>query len=265
MIFAKVETAGSGAAVANDRRSAGEDARRAAAVVWRFRAKAELEAAARFRWLAGELAAVGAVQPVIAMAAEAADDELRHAAQCVELVHALGGEEFEGDAKLAVPSGFRAAAPAGLGRRERLLYEVIAMACITETLSAALLGEMVERAADEGVGKAMQAILRDEVNHARLGWAHLAAESQRDPASVLFLGDYLPAMLAGTVQDELFGTSAEHGASEALNGLGALDRSSRRRIFEGSLRLVVFPGLKRFGVDITAGERWLEERGRSIG
>jgi hypothetical protein len=231
--------------------------------VWRFRARAELDAAARFGRLAEELAALGAVPPVIAMASEAAADERRHAAQCVELVHALGGDRLPGDAAFEVPSDVRAAAPAGLGRRERLLYEVVAMACLTETLSAALLGEMVERAADDEVRDVMQAILRDEVGHARLGWAHLAAERQRGPAG--FVGDYLPAMLAGTVQDELFSTAAEHSASEALNGLGALDRSGRRRIFEGTLRVVIFPGLQKFGVDTARGERWLEERCPALG
>jgi hypothetical protein len=192
------------------------------------------------------------------MAAEAASDERRHAAQCVELTRSLGGERFAGDAALEVPSEVRAAAPAELGRRERLLYEVVAMACVTETLSAALLGEMVELATDDQVRDVMQAILRDEVGHARLGWAHLAAENQRGPAK--FLGDYLPVMLAGTVQDELFTASAEHAEREALSGLGALDRSARRRIFEGTMRLVVFPGLERFGVDTASGEKWLEER-----
>ena len=132
------------------------------------------------------------------------------------------------------------------------------MSCVTETLSAALLGEMVERAVDGQVRDVMQAILRDEVGHARLGWAHLAAEAQRGPAG--FIGDYLPAMLAGTVNDELFSSSAEHREREALCGLGALDRGGRRRIFEETMRLVVFPGLQRFGVDTARGERWLNAR-----
>lgn len=242
----------------SERREAGEEARRAAAVVWRSRARAELEAAARFGRLAQELAALGAVDPVVAMAAEAASDEQRHALQCAELVRALGGERALGNTPMEMPSEVRAAAPGGLGPRERLLYEVVAMACVTETLSAALLGEMVERAADGQVRDVMQAILRDEVGHAKLGWAHLAAETQRGPAG--FIGDYLPAMLAGTVDDEVFSSAAEHRESEALCGLGALDRSARRRIFEETLRVVIFPGLQRFGVDTARGERWLRAR-----
>ncbi|WP_437282279.1 ferritin-like domain-containing protein [Sorangium sp. So ce375] len=229
-------------------------AREAAARVWRSRTCAELEAAARFSRLAEQLAAAGAVDPVIAMARHAAEDERRHAAQCAALVRELGGAPFDPGAAPEAP----AVAPRGLGARERLLYEVVAMSCITETLSAALLGEMVERATDPRIRDTMQQILRDEVDHARLGWAHLAAERQRGCADVI--GPHVPAMLAGTVHEELFSSRAEHPEQDALSGLGALDRAERRRIFDETMRLVVFPGLRRFGIDTGRGEQWLTER-----
>ncbi|MDC3959543.1 ferritin-like domain-containing protein [Polyangium jinanense] len=229
-------------------------ARCAAAQIWRHRARAELEASARFTRLAGELAACGAVAPVITMAREAAEDERRHAEQCAALVRELGGKPFELG---AVPAA-RVVTPSGLGPRERLHYEVIAMSCVTETLSAALLGELVARATDPLVRDTMQHILRDEVDHARLGWAHLAAEHERGAQDVV--GPSLPAMLAGTVSEELFSSWAEHPAQEALSGLGALDRAERKRIFRDTMSLVVFPGLRRFGVDTARGESWLSER-----
>ncbi|MDC0744066.1 ferritin-like domain-containing protein [Polyangium mundeleinium] len=229
-------------------------AREAAAQIWRHRARAELEAAARFTRLAGELAACDAVAPVVTMAREAAEDERRHAERCGALVRELGGRPFELE---AVPAP-RGVTPGGLGPRERLLYEVVAMSCVTETLSAALLGELVARATEPLVRETMQSILRDEVDHARLGWAHLAAEHERGAVDVV--GPSLPAMLAGTISEELFASWAEHPAQEALSGLGALDRAERRRIFGETMSLVVFPGLRRFGVDTGRGERWLSER-----
>ncbi|TKC96382.1 ferritin-like domain-containing protein [Polyangium fumosum] len=229
-------------------------AREAAAQIWRNRARAELEAAARFTRLAGELAACDAVAPVVTMAREAAEDERRHAERCGGLVRELGGKPFELG---AVPAP-RGVTPGGLGPRERLLYEVVAMSCVTETLSAALLGELVARATDPLVRETMQSILRDEIDHARLGWAHLAAEHERGAMDVV--GPSLPAMLAGTISEELFSSWAEHPAQEALSGLGALDRAERRRIFSETMSLVVFPGLRRFGVDTSRGERWLAER-----
>lgn len=235
----------------------GHEATRAtAALVWRQRARAELEAAARFARLADQLAALGAVAPVIAMAREAAEDERRHAEQCATLVRELGGAPFT----LEVVPALREVAPAGLGPRERLLYEIVAMSCVTETLSVALLGELVERATDPTVRDTMRRILRDEIDHARLGWAHLAAERERGARDVV--GIHLPAMLAGTVTEELFSSWAKHPAHEELSGLGALDRAARRRIFEETMQLLVFPGLRCFGIDTAKGEQWLAARCR---
>ncbi|WP_437738384.1 ferritin-like domain-containing protein [Sorangium sp. So ce1335] len=229
-------------------------ARGAAAGVWRSRAHAELEAAARFSRLAEQLETAGAVAPVVAMARAAAADERRHAELCAALARELGGAAFTPRAV----AGAAEVAPRGLDRRERVLYEVVAMACVTETLSAALLGEMVERATDPRVRETMQHILRDEVDHARLGWAHLAAERQRGCADVI--GEHLPAMLAGTVHEEVFSSWTEHPAQEALSGLGALDRAERRRIFDETMRRVVLPGLRHLGIDTGRGEQWLAAR-----
>jgi hypothetical protein len=227
-----------------------ERLRHLAAAVWTMRARAEGEAAARFARLAEELTATSAVAPVIAMARGAADDELRHAALCRELVRSLGGTPPEIRPGSAEPS-----APRSLALRERVLYEVVAMSCVTETLSAALLGEMVERATDEEVKATMHAILRDEIEHSRLGWAHLAAEHERGAADVI--GAYLPAMLRGTVEEELFFTWGEPPEKRALAGLGALDRPARFQIFVATMQQVVFPGLARFGVDVRTGVAWL--------
>ncbi len=231
-----------------------QQARLAAARVWRHRARAELEASARFTRLAAELATGDAVALVVAMAHDAAADELRHAEQCANLVRAFEGGSFE----LGALPQVRVVAPNGLAFRERLLYEVVAMSCVTETLSAALLGELVARATDSLVHETMHGILRDEVNHARLGWAHLAAERERGVTDVV--GPSLPAMLAGTVTEELFASSAEHPVQQMLSGLGALDRADCRRIFCDTLSQVVFPGFPRFGLATAGGESWLAAR-----
>jgi hypothetical protein len=227
---------------------------RRAAQVWAFRAGAEREAARRFARLGERLADVGAQAVVVEMARDAANDEVRHAQLCVDLAARFG--------VAAPPDAGRTpgeVAPSGLTARERVLYEVVAMSCITETLSAALLGEMQDRAADPEVQRTVHEILRDEVQHSRLGWAHLAAEHARGCGRVL--GDYLPAMLAGTVTEELFRAgSAESEAAPALAGYGALARADRAQIFAATMRELVFVGLERFGVDTSAGARWLEEK-----
>ena len=133
------------------------------------------------------------------------------------------------------------------------------MACVTETLSTALLGTLVERARDTLAKQTMQSILRDEVSHSRLGWAFLAerhAAGARDCVS-----PHLGAMLEATLGDEFFTSNASlEPEEEALTGVGVLDRRERRRIARDTLELVIFPGLERFGIETALGRGWFRER-----
>ena len=104
----------------------------------------------------------------------------------------------------------------------------------------------------------MHEILRDEIRHSRLGWAHLESESLRVPCKLL--ADYLPAMLAGTVNEELFVERQALPIEEPLSGLGSLTRRQRVEIFSDAMHKVVFPGLERYGVDTAQGVSWLDKR-----
>jgi hypothetical protein len=230
-----------------------ERARRRAAHVWAERHSFELEAAQRFAWLAIEFDAVGASPTVRRLAARAADDERRHAALCATLSRHFG--------EAVVRSGqpvVRRVAPSGLERKDALIYDVVALACVTETLSTALLGALVDRASDSLARRAMHSILRDEVSHSRLGWAYLAeAASARAMEAV---SSHLPAMLRSTLSDELFSCASIDPLEGELAGLGQLERVERRRIVRETLEKVVFPGLERFGADVLSGREWIEGR-----
>ena len=141
-----------------------------------------------------------------------------------------------------------------------MLYDVVATACITETLSTALLGALVECAYDSLARQTMQSILRDEVKHSRLGWMFLAGWASRN-VSMHRIGPYLPNMLDSTVQSELFTTDPmPDPATTELTGLGALDRPSLRRVVREALELVVLPGLEQLGIDGSSGRHWLRQR-----
>jgi hypothetical protein len=227
------------------------DLRKAAAWEWRCRHHFERDAMARFARLSESLQSEGANEQVVAMACKAAKDEERHAELCCDLVRYLGAVAPEN-----VAAAGAKVAPPGLSAREQLLYEVVAMSCVTETLSCALLGGLIELAKDQHIKEVMQSILRDEIGHSRLGWAYLADRATHGPQN--FISDHLPAMLAGTVSDELFDEREAHPMEEALNGLGALSRKERLSIFDESMNAIVFPGLERFNVDTSHGRRWLE-------
>jgi ferritin-like protein len=222
-----------------------------AACVWTYRTRAELDAAARFARLADRLSGVGAKSVVVEMVRQAACDEVRHAKLCTELTAHFGAPTPP--SKVAKPVEV---APSGLVQRERVLYELVAMSCVTETLSAAILGEMMEQARDPQVHRTVHEILRDEVRHSQVGWAHLAAEHKNGFGGVI--GDYLPVMLEGAITEELF--RAGEDAGDGLTGYGALNRENRWALFIETMRQIVFPGLERFGVDISAGEQWIRHK-----
>jgi ferritin-like protein len=228
-----------------------EPVRELARRVWRYRLGSELETAQRFRALAPVLQALGVSKTVVAMADQAAADELRHASLCRELIRHFGGDPPP-DPQISL----RPIAPPGLQGRESVLYELVALACVTETLSTALLGELVTRARDPVCKQVMHSILRDEVNHSRLGWAFLAEERARGTRDCV--GQYLPHMFAATLGDEFFcSTAAADPRLGELAGLGSLERPERQRIVRETLAHVVLPGLERFGIETAFGRRWL--------
>ncbi len=229
------------------------DAPTLAGKIWQARRDFELAAAARFAHLHRALTDLGGSDAVRQLCERATHDELRHARQCAELA-----AHFGNPLQRAGAASYKRVAPAGLSPREALLYEIVAMSCITESLSTALLGSMVEQASDARAKTTMRAILRDEVNHARLGWAHLSAEHKRGARNVI--SDYLPAMLATTVEEELFFRGAEHPLQEQLSGLGGLSRCDRLALFCATMDKVVFPGLERFDIDTLAGRNWLQQK-----
>lgn len=231
-----------------------ESARDLAARVWSFRLGSELEAAQRFAALAPRLRAAGASEQVVGMAEDAAADELRHAEVCRQLVQHFGGAPPP-EPTLALSW----TAPLGVEGRERLVYEIVALSCVTETLSTALLGELVARATDPMCKQAMHSILRDEVKHSRLGWAFLAEEHARLVRDCV--GPHLPDMLEATLGDELFKASETPDPRLAqLAGLGSLERPDRLRVVREALERVIFPGLELFGIETSPGRGWLNAR-----
>ncbi|HEX5100753.1 MAG TPA: ferritin-like domain-containing protein [Polyangiaceae bacterium] len=188
------------------------------------------------------------------MAGRASSDELRHAEKCLDLVRHFGGVVEAPKAPEVRP-----VAPSELETRERLLYEVVALSCVTETLSAALLGALVERARDSLTKSVLHSILRDEVVHSRLGWAFLAEEHARGARDCV--SERLAPMLSSTLSDELFdGPTEVNDVDRALAGFGSLERMERQRVVRETLQAVVFPGLERFGIDTSRGRAWLFEK-----
>ena len=224
-----------------------------AGALWSHRARAELDAAARFGSVAEGLAALGTPRPIIDLARRAVEDEQRHHLRCAELARC-----FDTDPGPAPVVHAPSLDVGSNDLRARVLHELVAMSCITETLSTALLIEMRARATDPLVRDVVHHVLRDEVDHARLGWAYL--EAGVDPSLLARVSERLPGMLRDTASEELFSDAPDPPGATTLAGLGGLPRSTRCQIFASTMREVVFPGLQRHGLDTWPAQRWLDAR-----
>jgi hypothetical protein len=228
--------------------------RRIAAEGWIFRWRVELEAEMRFARMAQRFAASGALPVAVDLAARASRDERRHAAHCADLARAFGAEVSAEDIQAPGIS------PPGLDHRQSLLYEVVAARCITETESTSVLTTLLHSVRGGRMRRVLRELLRDEVNHSRLGWAHLAHE--RSHGDVRFLDRLIPAMLEGSVAPGLFEVAPPELESPELLACGVLPHSMKRSVFIHTLLEVVFPGLESLGVHTGPAREWLSHKAR---
>jgi len=226
--------------------------RRIAAEAWTFRWRVELEAEIRFARMARRLAATGALPVVVDLAVRASKDERRHAAHCADLARAFGASLPAEDIDAPEIS------PRGLDDRQSVLYETVAACCITETESTSVLTTLLHSVRPGKMRRILRELLRDEVNHSRLGWAHLAHE--RSQGDVRFLDRMIPAMLEGSVTPGLFDAAPPELESPELLACGVLPHSTKRSVFTLTLLEVVFPGLERLGVHTGPAREWLSHK-----
>jgi rubrerythrin len=220
-----------------------------AANAWARRFLIETEAAVRFGELAHRLWQAGAASPLIELAERASGDERRHAAHCAHYVREFGGE--------VPPPVSRVVeyAPGHLTPDQRLAYEVVAQSCVAETQSTATLVTLLDAARDARLKSVLQELARDEVQHARLGWAYLAwAQSRLD---LHFLEPLLPGMISGSAGPEIFSDGPPEAEDERLLRAGVIPRSRRRRLYLETLESVVLPGFETHGIRTAPVRDWL--------
>jgi hypothetical protein len=221
---------------------------------WRFRTLVEREAHVRFAKMAESLRREGFGDALADRAARASDDEKRHAQLCLDLAAELGSPVPDGGWEAAPLS------PTSFDARDALVYEAAAQCCVAETESMATLSVLMDAMEPSRFRDAVVTIARDEVEHARIGWAVLGKE--RETRSLSFLEPYLAAMI-DTGGAPLF-LDPPRGEDESLVSFGVLLHLDKRRVFVEALAEVIVPGFARLGVATAAIERWLVSRGVTL-
>ena len=198
---------------------------------WARDALLEHASVAAFSRFSLELLAVGAPSDLVALAHEAALDEVRHARACFALASAYLGEQVE-------PAQFPFAGSVEVSSD---LADVAARAvregCVGETLAAALAAEQAARASDTAVRDVLAGIAEDEARHAELAWRTVAWAikhgGERVRAAVM-------AVFAEATAELAAADPVESGCSD-LEAHGRLSASSALAVKRRALREVVLP------------------------
>lgn len=222
--------------------------RRRVGEIWRSRAASELRAGSGFAQAVVGLYAIGAHPDVLALATRAAHEETEHAQSC----HALA--ELYLDVPLRFPRAELAPMPPHRGATDalRATLHVIGLSCINETIACEFVATCLDVSEASAVREACARHLRDEIGHARVGWAHLASGvlDAQDRAQV---ASWLPRLVQANARHWLarMRTLPPEGVPKhGYPALAALDAAVGR-----ALREVVLPGFAHVGIDVSRATR----------
>jgi hypothetical protein len=222
---------------------------------WRMRMEQEHLAVGAFAMLALELAEDGCDAIVLELIAQASADEVRHAEICRRMAVAFLGEAAVAGRLRGVPT-----IPPMKEHEElntRVLFHVVEMSCMSETLTGVYLTEMHARAKNTATRAALESLLEDEIDHGRAGWAYLNSR-KGDPAFET-LASGLPRLIARTVQPVVTDAARRPEPDDSeLEALGYLGRDTGAAIYHDALREVLFRGFEAAGIDVSAARGYAD-------
>jgi hypothetical protein len=224
------------------------DVRETVGRIWAERARSELGAGSGFAQVVVGLYAIGARPEVLSLATEAAHQEVEHARSC----HALA--ELYLAAKVEMPRPKVVSMPPHQGATDalRATLHVIGLSCINETLAAEFVGRCLDASDHRSVREACSKHLRDEIGHARVGWAHLAS-GVLDAKDREEVARWMPRLIAAN--GHLWLSRVQTLPSDGVPGHGYPPVRELEAGVRKALREIVIPGLSHVGIDATAAAR----------
>ena len=207
---------------------------------WRNRLRIEYEAASLFGHLGEELSELHGDQDEVVQLCRAAEaEEIEHAQMCIDIIE-HSGEKLE----LNYPRTKLALGPRGMTQRQRIIYSSLAMGCVTETLSTALLTRMLQKAQTGIVKETIHQILKDEVKHSRIGWAELHRESHHQDLS--WIQPYIPMMIREALEGDIEPMLSQAEAKDDLSPWGILSPQESQTIMKETIDKIIRPGLSKY-------------------
>lgn len=216
--------------------------RQTAARIWAMRAGLELSVSAAYSVILRGLFQTGAEQPVLELCSAACAEEVRHAVLCLEVAKALDGKQrpWPAPASLHVPS-YEGVAPGPM----LTALHLVAMSCLNESIACVRLAEAMKLTRVEVVKHALHQILRDEVQHARAGWAHLAGRHVTVEMKAA-IGRFIPHLISTSLHGLIEENDSIPSEDFAAFGLPHVDLA--RVHAQKAVLDVVLPGFVRLGI-----------------
>ncbi|MEQ8890502.1 MAG: diiron oxygenase, partial [Sandaracinaceae bacterium] len=185
---------------------------------------------------------------LVALAARAVDDEHRHAALCEELAGRYAGRVVGPHASLPHqrPVHREAASP-----ELRAALFVVGQCALNETFASAYLDAARREAKTPLARAALRALLEDEVDHARIGWAYL---STLTPALRAALSDWLVPLVVCNLREW---RRLELPDGDALAAHGVPPKEVAVEALDAAARDLLVPAFRHVGLDTRALERWV--------
>jgi hypothetical protein len=209
-------------------------------------ATGEYEAVDLFARMTSCLAVNGAPIDLVAAAARAQSDEIRHADYAFRMAALLGGSD---DVRIDVRSK-RAEERWGkaldLATLDLMMVDIVA---IGEALACALVDASRRRAADPVARALFASILGDEVHHTRLGWYYLAWRAPSwSSAERQAVADRAGEVVLQVERRFWWGRDAPAGSRKAARALSVLESEGQRRVIRSIMEDEIVPALDELGL-----------------
>jgi hypothetical protein len=131
----------------------------------------------------------------------------------------------------------------------------VLLSSINEVASTFYLRSAMKESSGKLASAALRELLSDDVEHARLGFAHLASPNV-DAEAKWHVGSALPTLLR--LSRDVWANVGDH-PEPWFTAHGCPRRAVARESFELAVREVILPGMAAVGIDPRPGERWFSE------
>ncbi len=226
-----------------------EEQRSELAQIWLGRAASERRVADAFIVIRDALKNLGDKAGLCVLASRAVDDEYRHAELSRQVASRFAGQE------LAAPPRLTLVVPEHPGASPRILHtlHILGHCAMNETFASAFLEASLLHAKGALARAALRALFSDEIDHARLGWAHLAGLSADERCE---LSPWLLALVRANLKMWRV-TARPYPTDPVLHAHGAPPAEAVERALLDAIHLLIIPGLAHFGFPTQPIHDWL--------